>query len=388
MNRPWDVVIVGARVSGAATAMLLARAGLRVLCLEQSRHGSDTVSTHALMRGGVLQLRRWGLLDDVVAAGTPRIERTVFNYGDESVAIPIKPAEGVDALYAPRRTVLDALLVDHATRAGAVFRFGARVVGVHRDAGGAVDGVRVRGLHQRTAQVEYAPLVIGADGRASTIARDVGAAALTDASHASSFVYGYWANLPTDGYEWFYRAGLTAGAIPTNDGLTCTFVGEPPCVLDPAVRSHTATSVFNQLASTAGLRDRLAGAEQVGSLRFVHSLPAGYLRTAHGRGWALVGDAGHWLDPMSTHGMTGALRDAGLLAEAVASTAPASSDRRTALAHYQEVRDRLSMPMLQATDEIAGYAWDLTRIRALLRNLSSAMADEVHTLASLDPVYR
>ena len=83
--------MVGARVAGAATAMLLARAGLRVLCVDRSRYGGDTLSTHALMRGGVLQLQRWGLLDAVVDAGTPPVRRTVFHYGDESVAVSIRP---------------------------------------------------------------------------------------------------------------------------------------------------------------------------------------------------------------------------------------------------------------------------------------------------------
>ena len=384
MNRQWDAVIVGARVSGAATAMLLARAGLRVLCIDRSRYGSDTISTHALMRGGVLQLQRWGLLDDVLAAGTPRIQRAVFHVGDDDpIAISIKPSDGVDALVAPRRTVLDALLVDHAARAGATFDFGARVVGVHRDASGAVAGVRVRGMHQLTTRIERAPLVIGADGRGSTIGREVAAAELTDAGHASSFLYAYWANLPNNGYEWFFRQGLTAGAIPTNDGLTCVFVGARAPVLDAAVQSGTVSAVFERLSATVGLRERLAGAHRIDSPRYVHALPASYLRTAHGQGWALVGDAGHWLDPMSTHGMTGALRDAGLLAQAVISTQPGSSQRRDALTHYQDVRDRLSLPMVDATDEIAGYAWDMTRIRTLLRNMSSAMTDEVETLASL-----
>ena len=386
MNRQWDVVIVGARVSGAATAMLLARAGLRVLCLDGSRYGSDTISTHALMRGGVLQLQRWGLLDDLLAAGTPRIQRTVFHYGDEDpVAISIKPSEGVDALLAPRRTVLDALLVDHAVRAGATFDFGARVVGIHRDGAGAVAGVHVRRVHHRRTRLERAPLVIGADGRASTIAREIRAPRITDANHASAFLYSYWANLPTDGYEWFYRPGLTAGAIPTNDGLTCVFVGARAAVLDAAMRSDTRAAVFHRLSATAGLRDRLADAHRIESPRFGHSLPPGYLRTAHGRGWALVGDAGHWLDPMSTHGMTSALRDAGLLAQAVISTLPGTAQQRAALTWYQDVRDRVSRPMLDASDEIAGYEWDLTRIRTLLRNLSSAMTDEVEMLGSLMP---
>ena len=62
MNRNWDAIVVGARMAGAATALLLARGGLRVLCVDRSRYGSDTLSTHALMRGGSLQLQRWGRL--------------------------------------------------------------------------------------------------------------------------------------------------------------------------------------------------------------------------------------------------------------------------------------------------------------------------------------
>ena len=82
MNTTWDVIIVGARVAGASTALLLARAGLRVLCVDRARFGSDTLSTHALMRGGTVQLHRWGLLADIVAAGTPPVRRTVFHYGE------------------------------------------------------------------------------------------------------------------------------------------------------------------------------------------------------------------------------------------------------------------------------------------------------------------
>ena len=50
--------------------------------LDAARAGTDTLSTHALMRGGVIQLHRWGLLDEVIAAGTPAINRTDFHYGD------------------------------------------------------------------------------------------------------------------------------------------------------------------------------------------------------------------------------------------------------------------------------------------------------------------
>ncbi len=108
-------------MAGASTALLLARAGVRVAVVERARRGVDTVSTHGLMRAGVLQLSRWGLLDRIVAAGTPPITRTVFHYSDgDQVQVSIRPSPGVDALYAPRRTVLDRILVEAAEEAGAV----------------------------------------------------------------------------------------------------------------------------------------------------------------------------------------------------------------------------------------------------------------------------
>jgi 2-polyprenyl-6-methoxyphenol hydroxylase-like FAD-dependent oxidoreductase len=115
----YDVAVVGGRVAGASTALLLARAGVRVALIERSRSGTDTLSTHGLMRAGVLQLSRWGLLDCVVAAGTPAIGSALFHYaGGRSVPVSIRPSPGVDALYAPRRYLLDRILVDAAAEAG------------------------------------------------------------------------------------------------------------------------------------------------------------------------------------------------------------------------------------------------------------------------------
>jgi len=389
INR-WDVIVVGARAAGAATAMLLARGGLRVLCVDRSRYGGDTLSTHALMRGGVLQLQRWGLLDDVVAAGTPPVHRTVFHYGAETVGVSIRPSAGVDALYAPRRTVIDALLVDAAQRAGATVEFGTAVTGLHRSSDGRVAGVllgrRREDAARGVARVEYAPLVIGADGRKSLVARLAGADNGSAGRSASSFLYGYWADLPTDGYEWFYGEGLTAGAVPTNAGLTCAFIGGPPTRIHQLVDERSPLDAFLALAEPAGIGPRIHHAARAEPVRYVRALPPGYLRAAHGPGWALVGDAGHWIDPMSTHGMTSAFRDAELLAQAVLSAPGGSPAQLSTLAGYQATRDRLSGPMMQVTEEIAAYRWDLTRIRTLLRTLSSAMTDEVEALGELDQV--
>ena len=407
-DRHWDVIVVGARVAGAATAMLLARAGLRVLCVDRSRYGADTVSTHALMRGGVLQLQRWGVLDAVADAGTPPVRRTVFHYGAESIGVSIRPSAGVDALYAPRRTVIDALLVDAAHRAGATVEFGAAVAGLARDGDGRVAGVIIEDrragvghgagidrdpaagpmavIGSRAGRIERAPLVIGADGRNSLVARTAGAAPGIGGRWSSGYLYGYWADFPSDGYEWFYRPGLTAGAIPTNSGLTCVFVGAHPDRMEDLVSARPPLAALQLLADPAGIGQRLRDAVRVEPVRYSRVLPPGYLRPAYGPGWALVGDAGHWLDPISTHGMTAALRDAELLSQAVLSAPMGGPRLQFALAGYQATRDRLSLPMLRVTEEIASYHWDLTGIRTLLRTLASAMTDEVEALSALTAV--
>jgi 2-polyprenyl-6-methoxyphenol hydroxylase-like FAD-dependent oxidoreductase len=166
----YDVVVVGARAAGAATAMLLAQRGARVLVVDRSSEGSDTLSTHALMRAGVLQLRRWGLLDRLIAAGTPAIRHTAFHYGNVITNVTLKPVAGVEALYAPRRTVLDPLLVDAARQAGAEVRFGASMTDLLRDPHGRVTGVVVTGPDGSRVPVR-ATVTVGADGLRSRTAR-------------------------------------------------------------------------------------------------------------------------------------------------------------------------------------------------------------------------
>jgi 2-polyprenyl-6-methoxyphenol hydroxylase-like FAD-dependent oxidoreductase len=345
--------------------------------VDRAPYGSDTLSTHGLMRGGVLQLERWGLLDGLRAAGTPPIRRTVFHYGDETVAVSIRPTGGVDALYAPRRTVLDPLLADAAECAGARLEFTRSVTGLTRDDAGAVTGVVVTDRRRRTSRVERARLVVGADGRDSMVARAVGAPVTAAGRHAGEYLYGYWAGLAVDGYEWFYGDGLAGALIPTNDDLVCVFVAGSPARLQTD-RSASTLARFSRLATRIGLADRLAGGTRVGPVRRVHALPPGYLRQPSGPGWALVGDAGHWLDPISTHGMTAGLRDADLLSAALLAGGPG-------LPGYQAQRDRLSLPMLELTDRIASFGWGLSDVRTLLRSMASAMADEVEALADLAP---
>ncbi len=375
MHNQTDVVVVGARVAGAATAMLLARAGLSVMLLDRERPGADTLSTHALMRGGVLQLQRWGLLERIVAAGTPPITGTSFHYTDSDIDVAIKSSAGVDALYAPRRTVLDPVLVSAAAAAGVDVRFGRRVVAVSDDQG------RAAGVVVRDAQGVHHPigarLVIGADGRHSTIARLVGAATTHRVHHTSAFTYGYFRGLSANGYEWAYRPEGTAGFIPTNDHLTCVFAGHTPSRIG---RGGSAVLQDVVAQASSGMGRRLRAATLASPVRTFTGEPGRLLRP-WGPGWALVGDAGSWKDPISAHGLTDALRDAELLARAVLGDL---DGRAHAFRGYELVRNRLTVPMLEGSDEIAAMRWDDARIVELLRGLNSAMADELATILDLD----
>ena len=379
----YDVVIVGGRVAGASTAMLLARAGARVAVVERSRLGSDTLSTHALMRAGVLQLFRWGLLERLVSAGTPSIASAQFHYGDgASTRVSIRRAAGVDALYAPRRYLLDRVLADAAAEAGAEILPEMTVTGMRRDDSGRVDGVHAV---DRAGRVLELPAVttVGADGIRSTVANLVQAPVIRRGRAASSVLYRYVAGLPTDGYEWAYSDGAAAGLIPTNNGETCVFVAAAADQFDALRRAGREQAFAALLARAApGLRDRVASAGEAGRLHGWTGVP-GYVRRSWGSGWALVGDAGYYKDPITTHGMTDAMRDAELLADAILAANTSGLPPGTALARYQAIRDQLSSDLFAATEAVAAYGWDTDCLHTLLRRVSSAMSDEVDYLESL-----
>ncbi|BDG02932.1 NAD(P)/FAD-dependent oxidoreductase [Anaeromyxobacter oryzae] len=379
LDRDYDVLVVGARPAGAATTMLLARAGLRVLAVDREREGSDTLSTHALMRAGVLQLRRWGVLGAVEAAGTPAVRAATFHYGAESIAVLVKPRDGVDALYAPRRTTLDPLLVSAAREAGAHVAHEVVLTDVARGRGGRVEGATLALPDGRRHPVSVG-LIVGADGRRSRVARAVGAPVERSGRHASAVVYGYWSGLPVDGYHWYYEDGVSAGALPTDGGRTCLFVAVPARRFAEALGGGVGVDALYERAlavAAPSLARALGGARLDGKLR-PFAGERGFLRRSWGPGWALVGDAGYYKDPITAHGITDALRDAELLARAVARGTDG------ALAEYQGVRDEVSRQLFEVTDTIASFAWTLEEVKGHHRELARNMAAEVELVAGLD----
>jgi flavin-dependent dehydrogenase len=377
MPKDFDVVIVGARCAGAATGLLLARAGARVLIVDKGSYGSDTLSTHALMRGAVMQLNRWGVLPRVLRSAPPPVRTTTFGYPDARVDVPIEPRFGVDALYAPRRTVLDRALVDEARTAGAQVSYRTHLSDVLWQGNGRLTGVTLT-TTQGEQQV-HADLVIGADGLHSRFARLVGATRLASSVHMTATLYSYWQDFAAAGYEWHYEDSASVGAIPTNDGLTCVFLAIPAHLL-AATTTRTATERYEHVLRTrfAPIAHRLDGARRVEPVRGFGGHP-GFMKDSGGDGWALVGDAGYFKDPLTAHGITDALRDAELLTRAIlAGTAEA-------LANYTTTRHDLSHRLFEITDRIASFAWTSSELQSLHRAFSREMSREQRALDDLEP---
>jgi len=332
------------------------------------------------MRAGVLQLSRWGLLDRVLAAGTPPVRRTVFHYVDApDVHVSLRPTPGVDALYAPRRHLLDRILVDAAVAEGVDVLHETTVTGLLRDRDGRVRGVRGTGARGAPLEVRAA-LTVGADGLRSLVARAAFAPVVRQGGPSSAVLYRYVDDLPVAGYEWAYGLGCAAGLVPTNDGRTGVFVSTTPERMRAERAGGTERAFAALLAAAApGLPTRMAAAGSPGPIRGWVG-PPGLVRRPWGPGWALVGDAGYYKDPITAHGMTDALRDAELLAEQVVAVLGHGKPEAQALRRYQATRDELSNRLFDATAALAAYDWDMDRVQDLLRRLSSAMSDEVDHL--------
>jgi 2-polyprenyl-6-methoxyphenol hydroxylase-like FAD-dependent oxidoreductase len=329
------------------------------------------------MRGGVLQLHRWGVLNAIRAAGTPAIRKTTFHYGGEPIEVSIKEADGVDGLYAPRRTVLDAVLCDAAQAAGAEVVHGQSVVDLLRTPDGRVRGAKITGADKNLIDVA-ADLVVGADGVRSRVARILEAELDYTVLHTTASIYGYWKDLGWEGFHWLYSLGSAVGTILTNDGDTCVFASLPPTRFEKE-RTDGLDALYHTLLSEVSpdLARSVNESKLTGKLRAFAGTP-GFLRRSAGPGWALVGDAGYFRDPITAHGITDALRDAELLARAVVDGGD------DALAGYQESRNDLVKGLLDVTDRIASFDWDLDEAKEEHLVLSREMNAEVDLLRTLD----
>ena len=365
----YDVIVVGARCAGSPLAMLLARRGHRVLLLDRAAFPSDTFRQHFIRQPGVAHLRRWGLLSRVAATGCPAVRTMTVDAGDFPLTGTVAPADGDgdDAAYAPRRYVLDALLLEAAAAAGADVRTGFAVDDLLL-ADGAVRGVRGR-AHGGAGVTERARVVVGADGQHSLVARTVRAPAYHVRPPVACYYHAYWSGVALRGLEVYRRGSRIILAFPTNGGRSGVTVGWPQSRFR-AVRADVERHYLATLDLVPELAARVRAGRREEPFAGSGDLP-GYFRRAQGRGWALVGDAGYHKDPALAYGISDAFRDADLLAAAL--DAGLSGRRRlgAALLEYERRRDAAALPLYELNFEAARLAPPppaLLRLRAALRH--------------------
>ena len=367
-----DAVIVGARCAGSATATALARAGRSVVCIERATFPADTLSTHLLFLGGVLELDRLGALDRVLALGPPRLDEASMGWGPYEIRAGYTPVDGVDFALCVRRPGLDAALAATARASGAEIREGCQALDCVWDAG-RMAGVRYRDA----AGIEHeirAPLVIGADGRRSLVAREAGVADAPRLHNANGrgCYFAYWRDGQPEqrsrAAQWRQGRELVT-AFPCDDGLMLVLL-MPPVDRAGDFKDELDAEYLRTAYSVPGLAARLDGAEKVSKVRHTNST-ASYFRRSQGPGWALPGDAGHFKDPVTAQGIRDALRFGRLLGEAAA---PALDDPRLldgALSEWERNRDDECIEMYQWTNRL-GRAEEMSPVEAELYRQGSA----------------
>jgi flavin-dependent dehydrogenase len=345
----YDTIVVGARCAGSPTAMLLARQGYRVLLLDKASFPSDTLSVHYIHQAGVARLNRWGLLEPVIASNCPPIHTQSIDVGPFTLRGAPPPIDGVAAAYAPRRTVLDKILVDAAVAAGAELREHFTVKEL------IFDGDRVVGIrgHERGGGLvsERARIVIGADGLHSFVARAVEADAYNVRPSMTCAYYSYWSGVPVNGAELHIRPDRMIIAGNTNDAQAMVISYWPGASFHE-VRADIDGSFMRALDLVPDLAERVRGGTRTERYRGTVDLPNLY-RKPHGPGWALVGDAGYHKDPITAQGITDAFRDAELLADAIETWFSGRQPIEDALAGYEHQRNQATLPMYEMTCQFA-----------------------------------
>lgn len=362
MSDAYDVIVVGTRCAGAPAAMLLARRGYRVLAVDRATFPSDTISTHLLHPRAVAALRRWGLLERLVATGCPPIHTYTFDFGPFTLEGPPGTPDSPVA-YSPRRTVLDKLLVDAAVEAGAEVREGFTVDAVR------VEDGRVVGVEGRAADggrhAARAPITIGADGRHSIVASAVRARQYHERPPILAAYYAYWSGLPMDGrFETYalHRRGFAAA--PTHDGLTLVIAGWPYAEFE-AHRREVERAYLETIALAPAFAERLGRARR--ESRFAGAAVPNYFRVPFGPGWALVGDAGYNKDFITAQGILDAFRDAERCVAALEESFGGGRPFDDAMSDYQRDRDRDVLAMFDFTCQLATLEPPPPQLLQLLR---------------------
>jgi flavin-dependent dehydrogenase len=345
---------------------MLVQRGLRVCLVDKSRFPSETLSTHVIQPSGVGVLDRIGMLDEVLASGAVPLRR--FSFVGDGIRMEAALDGGLfdHPSISLRRVVLDHLLVKEAAAAGADVRTGTRVTRLLREAGRVV-GVEAGGERL------FARLVVGADGRGSSVAELAGARKYRLARPGRVFAWAYFEGVQPDGHLRLASLGdLTYVAGPTDSGLYLA-AACPAMETRGSFLADRAGSYVAALRAWPELAELLNGARRSGPIRVMANWH-GYFREPTGPGWVLLGDAGNFKDPSPAQGMADALRQGERLAETIAAGFDGDLDAKLRLWGRWRDRDSREMHWFAADMGAAGRTQPLAA--QVLRDIA---ADEEDT---------
>jgi 2-polyprenyl-6-methoxyphenol hydroxylase-like FAD-dependent oxidoreductase len=320
--------------------MLLARQGHKVLLVDRGTFPSDIPHGHFIYRGGPRRLKAWGLLDNILASGCPPVSKMILDMGAFPITGKDLVVDGVAMGCAPRRRVLDKILVDAAVEAGAELREQFSVEAFINDSN-RMTGIRGRDTRGGGAAVEHGRIIIGADGRNSRLAQTVQAPVYEAAPTILCYYFSYWSEALCDALEVYVRNNRLILAFPTHDEMTAIFMGWPIEEFHQ-VRSDIEGNFMKVLDLVPNLAERVRAGRREERFYGSADLP-NFFRKPFGPGWALVGDAGHHKDPYLALGIADALRDAELLANAVHEGLCGIHTMDEALAGYEKGRNEMAM---------------------------------------------
>lgn len=365
----YDAIVVGARCGGSTTAMLLARQGHRVLLVDRATFPSDTLSTNVIHARGVALLDRWGLLDRVVASGCPPMTHYRFDFGPLVIDGTTHAVDGHTVGYAPRRYVLDQILLDGAREAGVEVREAFNMDDLLVDEG-VVTGIRGHSGDQEPVELR-ARIVIGADGRNSHVARLAGASTYHEKPKLQYAYFTYFRDLPTDGMNAYIRPYRGFGVMPSNDGLTLVVVGWPYAEA-AAYKSDVEGNFLATLDLVPEFAERVRGATRVEP--FLGGAVPHFFRTPSGPGWALVGDAGVTRDPITAQGISSAFEDAERCSTAVDAWLRGAETYDAAMGAWHRERDAACLPIYEFTAQMAALEPPPEELQQLLAGLQGNQA--------------
>ncbi|HZM93595.1 MAG TPA: FAD-dependent monooxygenase [Vicinamibacterales bacterium] len=334
-----DVIVVGGRCAGSPLAMLLARQGVRVLLVDRVSFPADIPHGHFIHRHGPRRLRDWGLLEKV-AERTPAITTMLFDAGDFPLIARNLVEDGLPWGYGPRRTTLDKILVDAAAESGAEVRQGFNVFEY------IIENGTVAGIHARTQAglpvVERAPLIVGADGRNSGLARAVSAPVYNQVPAILFYYFSYWSDIATEPFELYVRGPQrrVIFSFKTEDDLFAIFVGAPMEEFE-RFRRDIERQFMKTVDLVPDFAERVRAARRVERFYGCADLPNFY-RKPYGSGWALIGDAGLHKDPFLALGICDGFRDVELLAHAIRDGLGGTRTLSDALADFESRRNEAS----------------------------------------------